>query len=75
MILLLILLYPILVSVTLLILNDLALLPFTENYRLEQAMRQETLSLERARAAVIEARYRARENEHIDQVLMIEQAK
>lgn len=74
-ILLLILLYPIFTGIVIAILNDKALIPGTTNYKRKQMLQQEALNVERARTQAIEARYRARENEQINQMLQIEGPK
>lgn len=65
-ILLIFLIYPLVVTVTLLVLNDKCLLPGTSNYRYHQLQKKEAFETERSRNAVIRARYIAAENEQLD---------
>lgn len=58
--------WPVMVTVAGLVCNDKCLIPGTTNYRRKQLMIAEQVALERARTAVIEARYRVKENETLD---------
>lgn len=69
-ILIIILIYPLVVTATFLVLNDKCLIPGTTNYKCRQIERKTALDTERSRAAAIQARNLAIENEHIDKRIL-----